>query len=108
MPKFQVDVKSPSQDRAAFVKALRTVGDISLKQATELATHLDRFRNSTLVAGIDQLAAEHIAQTLTTSGAVASVTESQTNTPMMCCPQAAQMFKWGRLRTIASYPVGKC
>ena len=100
MAKFQVNVKSPSEDRTAFVRALRTVGDISLKHAAELAVYLERYRNSTLVAGVDQRVAEHIAKTLTTSGAVAAVAESETDTPMMCCPQAAQAFKWGPLRTI--------
>jgi len=100
MAKFQINVKSPPEDRTAFVKALRTVGDISLKRAAELAVYLERFRNSTLVAGVDQRVAEHIAKTLTTSGAVAAVAESEADTPMMCCPQAAQAFKWGRLRNI--------
>jgi ribosomal protein L7/L12 len=100
MTKFQVDIAGSPQNRTAFVRALRTVGGISLKRATELAVHLERFRNSTLVAGIDQAAAEHIAQTLTHSGAAASVAKSPIDTPMMCCPQAAQMLKWGRLRTM--------
>jgi ribosomal protein L7/L12 len=101
MAKFQVNVKIPSEDRTAFVKALRTVGRISLKRAAELAVYLERHRNSTLVAGVDQQAAEHIAKTLTASGAIASVAKSGMDTPVMCCPQAAQMFKWGRLRTLA-------
>jgi hypothetical protein len=100
MAKFQVNVKSTSQNRTVFVKALRTVGEISLKRAAELAVYLERYRNSTLVAGVDQRVAEHIAKTLTASGAVATVSESETDTPMMCCPQAAQAFQWGHLRTI--------
>jgi hypothetical protein len=101
MSKYQVDVASPPQNRAAFVRALRTVAGISLARAAELAVHLERFRNSTLVAGIDQAAAEHIAQSLTHSGAAATVAKSLIDTPMICCPQAAKMFKWGRLRTLA-------
>ena len=100
MGTFQVDVKGPSEDRVAFVKALRTVGGISLKRATEIAVHLDRFRNSTLVAGVEQGTAEHIAKALGASGAVVVVRESTVGTPMMCCPEAAQRYDWGSLHRL--------
>jgi hypothetical protein len=100
MPKYQVNVKALTQDRTAFIRALRTVAGISLKRAAELSVHFDRFRNSTLVAGLGKAAAEHIAETLVASGATVAVRESRLDTPMMCCPEADHRFKWGRLRTL--------
>jgi ribosomal protein L7/L12 len=100
MPRYQVNVKAPAEDRTAFIKALRTVGGISLKRAADLSVHLDRRRNSTLVAGLGKTAADHIAETLVASGASVTVLESQVNTPMMCCPEADHRFRWGRLRSL--------
>ena len=67
MPRYQVNVKAPAEDRTAFIRALRTVAGISLKRAAELSIQLDRSRNSTLVAGLGKAAAEHIAETLAAS-----------------------------------------
>jgi ribosomal protein L7/L12 len=100
MPRYQVNVKAPAEDRTAFIKALRTVAGISLQRAAELSVHLDRFRNSTLVAGLGKAAAEHIAETLVAGGASVAVLESTLDTPMMCCPEAALRFKWSHLRTL--------
>jgi ribosomal protein L7/L12 len=100
MHRYQVNVKAPAENRIAFIKALRTVAGISLKRAAELSVHFDRSRNGTLVAGLGKAAAEHIAGTLTASGARVAILESQLTTPMMCCPEADQRFKWGHLRTL--------
>jgi ribosomal protein L7/L12 len=100
MPRYQVNVKAPAEDRTAFVKALRTVAGISLKRAAELSVHFERYRNSTLVAGLGKASAEHIAKTLIASGASVTVLESPLDTPMMCCPETDHRFKWGRLRTL--------
>jgi hypothetical protein len=99
MPRYQVNVKAPAEDRRAFIRALRTVAGISLKRATALSVHFDRYRNSTLVAGLGKAAAEHIAETLVASGASAAVLESPLDFPMMCCPEAEHRFRWSRLRT---------
>lgn len=100
MEKFQVEVERLPAERVAFVKALRTVGGISLKRASDIAIHLGRFRNGTLVAGVDQPTAEHIAATLSASGATVVVRESTVSSPTMCCPEAAHRYKWGRTRTL--------
>jgi hypothetical protein len=100
MLRYQVNVKAPAEDRTAFIKALRTVAGISLKRAAELSVHFDRFRNSTLVAGLGKAAAEHIAETLLASGASVTVLKSLLDTPMICCPEADHRFKWGRLRSL--------
>jgi hypothetical protein len=63
MPRYQVNVKAPAEDRTAFIKALH-------------------------VAGLGKAAAEHIAETLVASGASVIVLESPLDTPMMCCPEA--------------------
>jgi ribosomal protein L7/L12 len=100
MPRYQVNVKAPAEDKTAFVRALRTVAGISLRRAAELSVHFDRFRNSTLVAGLGKAAAEHIAETLVASGASVAVLESPLDAPMMCCPEADLRFKWSRVRTL--------
>ena len=100
MATYQVDVKSPAHDRVAYIKALRMAGGISLKRAMEIAVHLDRFRNSPLVAGVEKRTAEHIAKALDASGAVVVVRESTVPSPMMCCPAADHRYEWTRLRTM--------
>jgi ribosomal protein L7/L12 len=100
MSKYQVNVKTPAEDRTAFVRALRTVAGISLKRAADLSVHFNRYRNSTLVAGLGKAAADHIAETLVACGASVTVLESPVETPMMCCPEADHRFKWGHLRTL--------
>jgi ribosomal protein L7/L12 len=101
MGTFQVDVVSPSADRIAFVKALRTIGEISLKRASDIANHLDRFRNSTVVAGVEQRTAEHIAATLVASGSTVVVRESTVSSPTICCPEANHRYEWGGMRRMA-------
>ncbi len=98
---FQVDVVSPSKDRIVFVKALRTVGEISLKRASDIAVYLDRFRNSTVVAGVEQRTAEHIAATLVASGAAVVIRESTVSSPTICCPEANHRYAWGGMRKMA-------
>ena len=98
--KYEVNVESPGEDQAAFLKALRTVGGISLKHAADIHAYLVRFKNSTLVSGIDKSVAEHVARTLATSGAKAIVRESTADTPMMCYPEANARFQWGSFRTM--------
>jgi ribosomal protein L7/L12 len=97
---FQVDVVSPSADRIAFVKALRTVGEISLKRASDIAIHLGRVHNSTLVAGVEHRTAEHIAATLGATGATVVIRESTVSSPTICCPEADQRYEWGRMRRV--------
>ena len=98
---FQVDVVSPATDRIAFVRALRTVGEISLKRASDIEIHLERFRNSTLVAGVDRRTAEHIAATLVATGAAVVVRESTVSSATICCPEANHRYEWGAMRKMA-------
>jgi hypothetical protein len=73
---------------------------LGLKQANDLAIHLERFRNSVLVAGIEPTVADHISEALQTSGAEVLVEESSIDTPMLCSPAANTKYHWGPFRTI--------
>jgi hypothetical protein len=100
MGKYQVTLNKPSADKSTFIKALRLAGRMNLAQATALALHLDRFRNSTLIAGVDKSVADHIASALTESGAKATVSAGTIDTPMICWPDAAKKYAWGSFRSI--------
>lgn len=100
MSKFQISITRPSESQKDFVRALRQVGPISLKQAVNLALHFERFRNSVLVAGIDLPVAEHLANALRNAGAEVDLQASSVSTPMLCVPEVNAKYVWGALRTI--------
>ena len=100
MKKQQVRIDQVPANRVALIKALRLVGHTGLKQAGDLAGHLDRFRHSVLVAGIDAAVAEHIARVLEDAGAKVTVEDSAVSTPMLCCPTVNAKYRWGALRLV--------
>ncbi len=73
---------------------------MGLKQASDLAIHLERFRNSIVVAGVEPSIAEHIARVLRESGAEVAVEECSSSTPMLCFPEVNTKHEWGIFRTI--------
>ncbi len=94
MSKHQIRLHEHSKDRVAIVQALRLIGNLGLKQADDLARHLDRFRNSVLVAGVDEPTANHIAAALREAGAEVAVEASSVDTPMLCTPMVNARFRW--------------
>ncbi len=101
MSKFQVNIKRSAESRNAFVRALRLVGPISLRQAQDMAIHFERFHNSVLVAGVDLPVAEHLAEVLRDAGAEVAVQASSLNTPVLCMPQVNTKYRWNAFRTIS-------
>lgn len=101
MSKKQIRVDRLPGDRRAFVKALRLIGRTGLKQASELAIHLERYRHSVLVTGIDRGTAEHIAALLRDAGAGVTVEASSLDTPMLCTPDVNRKYRWGAFRVIS-------
>jgi hypothetical protein len=100
MSKCQVVIVCPSNDRTAFVRALRTAGSIGLKQASDLAVYFERFRRSVLVAGVDLPVAEHLAGCLRDAGTEVELQPSSIGTPMLCAPEVNAKYGWGALRQI--------
>lgn len=100
MAKHQVRITQIPSDRVQFIKALRLVGQLSLKQANDLANHMARFRDSVLIAGIEPSVADHLSEILRQSGAEVLVEECSIETPMLCCPTANTKFQWTAFRTL--------
>jgi hypothetical protein len=100
MSKYQIIVCSLPTDRTKFVEALRRTTPLTLKQALDVANHLERFRHSTLVAGIDLQVADHIASALREAGAEVVLDESSVTTPMLCNPEGNTHYRWGMFRVI--------
>jgi hypothetical protein len=94
MTRYQIRLRELPADRVALVRALRLVGNLSLKQADDLARHLERFRKSVLVAGIEESTANHIAAALREAGAEVAVEPSSVDTPMLCTPMVNARFSW--------------
>src|SRR6186997_2715563 len=94
MTQYQVRLHELPADRVALVRALRLVGNLGLKRADDLARHLDRYRKSVLVAGIDESTAGHIAAALRDAGAEVAVEPSSVDTPMLCTPLVNAKFSW--------------
>ena len=96
----QIRISQVPSDRVQFTRALRLISPMSLQQARELATHLDRFRHCVIVAGIEPAVAAHVADVLRTAGAEVVVEDSSIATPMLCSPAANARYKWGAFRSI--------
>lgn len=96
----QIRISQVPSDRVQFTRALRLIGQMGLKQATELAVHLDRFRHSVVVAGVDPVVAAHIADVLRSAGAEVVVEECSIATPMLCFPTVNARYRWGAFRLI--------
>ena len=94
MSKYQVRLRKISGGDFAHVRALRLVGGLGLRQAHDLAKHLDRHSNSVVVAGVDEPVAHHLAAALNAAGAEAIIEGSSLATPMVCAPAANVKFKW--------------
>jgi hypothetical protein len=100
MSKHQVCVNTIPADRTKFIKALRLAGRIELKQALDLTLHLERYRHSILVAGVDLSVAEHLAEALRETGAAVDVQTSSIQTPMLCVPRVNARYVWGAFRSM--------
>ena len=98
--KAQVCVNTIPADRTKFIKALRLAGRIELKQALDLTLHLERYRHSILVAGVDLSVAEHLAEALRETGAAVDVQTSSIQTPMLCVPRVNARYVWGAFRSM--------
>jgi hypothetical protein len=92
--KYQIRVLELPTNRVALVRALRLVGNLNLKQADDLARHLDRYRKSVVVAGIDESTAGHIAAALADAGAEVAIESSSVDSPMLCTPMVNARFSW--------------
>lgn len=100
MSKQQVRIDNTPSDRARFVKALRLIGNLSLKDASDLAIHLENFRHSVVVAGIEAEVAAHIADALRLAGAEVTIEECSIKTPMLCRPSVNERYEWSPLRLV--------
>jgi hypothetical protein len=97
----QIRISKVPGDRVRFVKALRLIGGrSSLKHASDLAIHLERFQPSIIVAGIDPDVAAHIADELRHAGAEVTVEDCSINTPMLCSPDVNEKYSWRAFRLI--------
>ena len=94
MNKYQVRIRRISGNDVAHVRALRLIGSLNLRQAYDLAKHLDRHPNSVVVAGVDEPVANHLAAAFNAAGAEALIEASSLGTPMVCAPTANVKFKW--------------
>jgi hypothetical protein len=100
MSKHQICVNKVPADRTTFIKTIRLAGRLELKQALDLTVHLERYRRSILVAGIDLPVAEHLAGALRDTGAEVDVQDCSIQTPMLCVPQVNVRYVWGAFRSI--------
>lgn len=98
--KFQVVVNKTSPNSRAFIKALRAVAPMSTRRATALEIYLGRFKNSALVAGVDQVVAEQIAGMLIECGAIAHIEGSSMTSPMLLCAASQSKSTGGKWRKI--------
>jgi hypothetical protein len=92
--KYQIRFRELPTDRVALVRALRLVGNLNLQQADDLARHLERYRKSVVVAGIDESTAGHIAAALRDAGSEVVIEPSSVDTPMLCTPIVQAKFSW--------------
>ncbi|HET7268182.1 MAG TPA: hypothetical protein VFJ15_08740 [Oleiagrimonas sp.] len=96
----QVRIRELPADHVRFLRALRLIGDMDLKQATQLSSYLRGVSNPVVTAGLQPDVAEHIADALREAGASVVVEDCSIDTPMLCCPPANEKFVWSLFRGI--------
>lgn len=96
----QIRIRALPSDHVEFLRALRLIGNMGLKQATSLASHLRKVRDPVVAAGLDAEVAEHIAEALRDTGAEIAVEDCSINTPMLCFPPANEKYAWSLFRGV--------
>jgi hypothetical protein len=104
MERFQVEVLTFPGDEIPFIKSVRTIGRISLAQASALHTHAKNAQHTVLVAGVERDVADHIAATLQAAGTDTVVKPSSIRTPMVCFPAVNTAYQWGGIRRMVAVP----
>jgi ribosomal protein L7/L12 len=98
MAKYQVTVTGIAHEKVIlFVKSLRLIADLGLKDAKDLAMYIATTQPCILVAGIDQEVADHVVGLLREAGAQAAVQGSSLTAPLLLCPQANERYRWSWL-----------
>ena len=97
MSNFQVNVIKAGSNQTDLIKALRVIAELELKEAKGLAMRLAK-SGSTLVAGVDEKTAKHIAGLLEEAGATASVEPSNVSAPLFLRPEVDGRYQWSRLK----------
>lgn len=100
MERYQVELTGFPGNQTAFVRALRTVGKMTLSDANNAYVHASNFKRTVLAAGIEKRTADHIAATFADAHIDVVVKPSSITTPMICRPQANSAYKWSDLRTL--------
>jgi D-arabinose 5-phosphate isomerase GutQ len=97
---FQVALVDVPGEEIAFVAALRTVGRLSLAQATAIHLFAREHGRTVIATGLARAVADHIAATLTAAGTRVVVTASPSTTPMVCAPDVATPYRWSGTRRL--------
>ncbi len=100
MERYQVELEGFPGNQSAFVKALRTIGKVSLSDANKTYVHASNFKRTVLVTGIEKGVAEHVAATFAEARVDVVVKESSVSTPMICRPQANSIYRWSDQRAL--------
>ncbi|MGH8124781.1 MAG: ribosomal protein L7/L12 [Rhodanobacteraceae bacterium] len=96
MKLYQVDLDGPFQDKTSVVKALRTIGGLSLKKANDIFLYMHASKHVTVIAGVTNDVAEEIARNLRASGLGTTVAVSSVASPMLVDKSVEQVFVWGK------------
>lgn len=98
MTKYQVTVTRISHEKIiSFIKSLRLIADLGLKDAKDLALYIATTQPCILVAGIDREVADHVVSLLLEAGANAAAEETSLTVPLLLCPQANERYRWSWL-----------
>jgi hypothetical protein len=99
--KYEITIVKPSPFKFKFMKALRMVGKLELRQASALTAFFEK-TSGVLATGIDYDVAQYIADTLRNAGAEVEVNESNFVFPMLCFPDVnkkyTKSFFWESIR----------
>lgn len=98
MKSYQIDLDGPFQDRTSVVKALRTIGGLSLKKANDIFLYMHASKHVTVVAGISSDVAEEIACNFRAIGLRPTVSISSVASPMLVDRSVGRVFIWGKSR----------
>lgn len=91
---YQVDVTGCPSDNVRVVRALRTIGGLSLKTANDIYVYLQNHKTTTVVAGVGKDVADAIARNLKEAGVTSTVSICSVVSPMLLNSIAGHIFSW--------------
>lgn len=100
MQRYQVDISRNEMESVKVIKALRIIGGMSLKKATEVFAYISMHKTATVAAGLSKPVAERIVEQLVAQRITAQIGASSVSSPMLLETRVEKLFEWTRMKSL--------